>query len=57
MFNIGLPELIIILVLALVVFGANRLSGLGKALGDNIRDFKAAVKEDPSETDSETAEG
>ncbi len=42
--NIGLPELIVILILALTIFGASRLSGIGKALGENIRDFKMAVR-------------
>lgn len=57
MFNIGLPELIVILVLALVIFGANRLSGLGKVLGENIRDFKSAVRDSTSEDDNEATKG
>ncbi|MBO8169213.1 MAG: twin-arginine translocase TatA/TatE family subunit [Thermoanaerobacteraceae bacterium] len=40
---IGLPELVVILVLALVIFGAGKLSGVGKALGTSIREFKAEV--------------
>lgn len=40
---IGLPELVVILVLALVIFGAGKLSGVGKALGTSIREFKAEI--------------
>ena len=43
---IGLPELIIILVILVLVFGANRLSGIGKGLGQAIRGFKDEVKTD-----------
>ncbi|TDA68564.1 MAG: twin-arginine translocase TatA/TatE family subunit [Clostridia bacterium] len=41
-FNIGLPELLIILVIALVIFGAGKLPGVGRALGQSIREFKEA---------------
>lgn len=43
--NIGLPELLVILVLALVLFGAGKLPGVGKALGQSIREFKGAMEE------------
>lgn len=42
--GIGLPELIIILVIALVVFGPGKLPGVGRALGQSIREFKDAEK-------------
>lgn len=41
-FHIGLPELVIILVIALIVFGAGKLPGVGRALGQSIREFKEA---------------
>lgn len=41
--NIGPTELIIVLVIVLVIFGPKRLPGLGKQLGDGMRDFKSAV--------------
>ncbi len=47
--GIGLPELLIVLVLALVVFGAGKLSGVGKALGQSIREFKTAVEKPQEE--------
>ena len=40
MFGIGVPELIVIMVIALVVFGPGRLPEVGTALGKGIRDFK-----------------
>jgi sec-independent protein translocase protein TatA len=44
MFNsIGLPELAIVLVIVLLIFGPKRLPGLGKALGGGMRDFKDAI--------------
>ncbi|GAW68177.1 prohead protease [Geoanaerobacter pelophilus] len=42
MFGFGMPELIIILVIVLVVFGAGRLPEIGGALGKSIRNFKKA---------------
>lgn len=45
MFGIGAPELIVILVIALVVFGPGKLPELGKAVGKTIREFKNATKE------------
>jgi len=45
MFNIGLPELLIILAIALIVFGPNKLPELAKGLGRAIREFKKATEE------------
>ena len=42
MFGLGLPELIIILVILLLIFGANRLGDIGSGLGKAIRGFKDA---------------
>ncbi len=41
MFGLGIPELALILVIALVIFGPGKLSSLGKALGHSVREFKA----------------
>jgi sec-independent protein translocase protein TatA len=38
--RIGMPELLIILAIVIVIFGANRLPGLGKGIGSAIRNFK-----------------
>jgi TatA/E family protein of Tat protein translocase len=45
MFNIGLPELLIILAIALIVFGPNKLPELAKAVGRAMREFKKATEE------------
>jgi len=42
MFGFGMPELIIILVIVMVVFGAGKLPEIGQALGKSIRNFKKA---------------
>lgn len=55
--RLGTTEIILIIVLALVLFGGSKLSGVGKALGTSIKDFKKAVKEDePSEKAEEKPE-
>lgn len=43
MFGLGLPELLVILVIILLVFGANRLGDLGSGLGKAIRGFKDSL--------------
>ena len=47
--RLGITEILLILVLALVVFGGSKLSGVGKALGQSIRDFKKELKADEPE--------
>ena len=44
-FKVGLPEILIILAIALLIFGPSRLSDLGKGLGEGIRNFKKSVKD------------
>ena len=46
--RLGTTEIILILVLALVLFGGGKLAGVGKALGQSIKDFKKEVKADDS---------
>lgn len=43
MFGLGVPELMVILVIALVVFGPSKLPQIGSGLGKAIRDFKKGV--------------
>lgn len=42
--EIGMPELLIILVVVLLLFGPQRLSGLGMALGQSIREFRHGLQ-------------
>ena len=48
---IGLPELILILLVLLLVFGASRLPEIGKGLGQALSNFKQSVKDGGSEKD------
>ena len=50
--NLGAPEIIGLLVVALILFGANRLPEIGKGLGKGIREFKKASKELTGELES-----
>jgi len=50
MFGIGIPELIIILVIVLIIFGANKLPEIGSGMGRAIKNFKKATSE-PEEID------
>ena len=50
MFGIGMPELIIILVIVLIIFGANKLPEIGGGLGRAIKNFRKATNE-PEEID------
>ena len=47
---IGLPELVIIFFILILIFGAKRLSGLGRGLGQAIRGFKDEVEDKSSES-------
>ena len=42
---IGLPEMLIILAIVILIFGANRLPEIGRGIGKGIRNFKEATKE------------
>ena len=49
MFGLGMQELLIILAIALVVFGPSKLPQIGSGLGKAIRDFKKGVSSDDTE--------
>ncbi len=56
MLGVGPPELILILVIALVVFGPGKLPDLGKALGTSMREFRKATDEIQGAISLESAE-
>ncbi len=45
MFGLGMPELLVIMVIVLVIFGAGKLPEIGGAIGRSIKNFKKAVRE------------
>jgi sec-independent protein translocase protein TatA len=52
--NIGMPELLIILVIVILIFGVNKIPQLGKGLGEGIKNFKSALKAGQQEEGDKT---
>ncbi len=55
--SLGMPELLVILVIVILIFGVNKIPQLGKGLGEGIRNFKSAMKsgQEEAEKDSKTS--
>jgi sec-independent protein translocase protein TatA len=51
MFGLRIPELLLILAVVVLLFGANKLPQLGQGLGDSIRSFKKALRDGHDEED------
>jgi sec-independent protein translocase protein TatA len=49
MFGLGTPELLVILAIAILVFGPSKLPSLGKGVGEAIRSFKKGLHDEPVE--------
>jgi sec-independent protein translocase protein TatA len=49
MFGIGFPELLVILVVCLLIFGPGKIPEIGEALGKSLRDFQRAFKQPPED--------
>ena len=47
--GLGFPEILVIAVIAIVLFGGKKIGDLGKGLGEGIRNFKTALKDDDSD--------
>jgi sec-independent protein translocase protein TatA len=45
--RLGLPELLVILAIVIIIFGANRLPEIGRGIGSAIRNFKESTKDHP----------
>jgi sec-independent protein translocase protein TatA len=52
MFGLGMPELIVILIIILIIFGAGKLPEIGRGIGEGIRNFKKATHTKPDEIGS-----
>jgi len=50
-FGLGIPELIVILFIIILIFGASRLPEIGRGIGKGIRNFKDATREGTSRDD------
>ncbi len=54
--KLGLPELLVMVALALLIFGPSKIGDLGKSLGEGIRGFKSAIKDEPEVPSKEVPE-
>lgn len=52
--SLGVPELLVIFVILVLLFGASKIPQLGKGLGEAIRNFKKGLKGDEAGVESET---
>ncbi|MFZ0803284.1 MAG: twin-arginine translocase TatA/TatE family subunit [Terriglobales bacterium] len=52
--KLGLPEILVILAIALLIFGPSKLADLGKGLGEGIKNFKTAMKDEESDPEKKS---
>jgi len=51
--KLGLPEILVILAIALLIFGPSKIAGLGKGLGEGIKNFKSAISDGSKDDNAE----
>lgn len=54
--NLGFPEIVVIAIVAVLLFGGKKIGDLGKGLGEGIRNFKTAIKDDEKKDDKSSKE-
>jgi len=49
MFNLGFPEMVLLFVIVILIFGTSRLPDLGRGIGEGIRNFKKSLRDEQEE--------